>query len=92
MKREIITINEKTVTLSDSGNRTGNVTGNGIWMTAWEIAELFNVTTSAVNNAIKAIRKTDVLNDYEVASTSNWTTGCQPTCFRWKSSSPSPSG
>ncbi len=66
MKRGIITINEKTVTLSDSGNEMGNVTGNGIWMTAWEIAELFNVTTSAVNNAIKAIRKSDVLNDYEV--------------------------
>ncbi len=66
MKRGIITINEKTVTLSASGNGIGNVTGNGIWMTAWEIAELFNVTASAVNNAIKAIRKSDVLNDYEV--------------------------
>ncbi len=66
MKRGIITINEKTVTISASGNRTGNVTGNGIWMTAWEIAKLFNVTTSAVNSAIKAIRKSDVLNDYEV--------------------------
>ncbi len=66
MKRGIITIDEKTVTLSASGNGIGNVTGNGIWMTAWEIAELFNVTASAVNNAIKAIRKSDVLNDYEV--------------------------
>ncbi len=35
-------------------------------MTAWEIAELFNVTTSAINSAIRAIRKSDVLNDYEV--------------------------
>ncbi len=66
MKRRIITINEKTVTLSASGNEMGNVTGSWIWMTAWEIAELFNVTASAVNNAIKAIRKSDVLNDYEV--------------------------
>ncbi len=66
MKRGIITINEKTVTISASGNELGNVTGNGIWMTAWEIAELFNVTTSAVNSTIRAIRKSDVLNDYEV--------------------------
>lgn len=35
-------------------------------MTAWEIAELFNVTSSAVNNAIKTIRKSDVVNGYEV--------------------------
>lgn len=56
MKRGIITIDGHSVA----------VTGNEIWMTAWEIAELFNVTTSAVNNAIKAIRKSDVLNDYVV--------------------------
>jgi len=70
MKRGIITINGKTVTLSASGNGIGNGIGNEnsneIWMTAWEIVELFNVTSSAVNNAIKAIRKSDVLNDYEV--------------------------
>ena len=66
MKRGIITINGKTVTLSASGNGIGNENGNEIWMTAWEIAELFNVTSLAVNNAIKAIRKSDVLNDYEV--------------------------
>ena len=66
MKRGIITINGKTVTLSASGNGIGNENGNEIWMTAWEIAELFNVTSLAVNNAIKAIRKSDVLDDYEV--------------------------
>lgn len=56
MKRGIIKIDGHSVI----------VTGNEIWMTAWEIAELFNVTSSAVNNAIKAIRKSDVLNDYEI--------------------------
>lgn len=55
MKRNIIIIEERTV----------SVTGNEIWMTAWEIAELFNVTVTAVTGAIKAIRRTDVLNDYE---------------------------
>ena len=39
---------------------------NDVWMTAWEIGELFNVTTTAVNAAIRAILKTDVLNDFEV--------------------------
>lgn len=55
MKRNIIIIEERTVA----------VTGNEVWMTAWEIAELFNVTVTAVTGAIKAIRRTDVLNDYE---------------------------
>ena len=56
MKRDIIRIEDKTVT----------VTGNAVWMTAWEIAGLFNVTVTAASHAIKAVRKSDVLNDYEV--------------------------
>lgn len=35
-------------------------------MTAWEIGKLFNVTITAVNAAIRAILKTDVLNNFEV--------------------------
>ena len=56
MKRDIIIIEDKTV----------SVTGNEVWMTAGEIAEEFHATVPAVNAAIKAIRKSDVLNDYEV--------------------------
>ena len=56
MKRNIITIEGKSVT----------VNGNDVWMTAWEIGELFNVTTTAVNAAIRAILKMDALNDFEV--------------------------
>ena len=56
MKRDIIIIEDKTV----------SITGNEVWMTAGEIAEEFHATVPAVNAAIKAVRKSDVLNDYEV--------------------------
>ncbi len=68
MKRNIIKIEGKTVivTTAPTGNYIDNELGNGIWMTVWEIAEVFNVSGTAVVSAIKAIRKTDILNDYEV--------------------------
>ena len=53
MKRGIIIIENKTV----------SVTGNEVWMTATEIAGLFHAGVPAVNAAIKAVRKSDVLND-----------------------------
>ena len=56
MKRDIIIIEDKAV----------SVTGNEVWMTATEIAGLFHTTVPAVNAAIKAVRKSDVLNDYDV--------------------------
>lgn len=68
MKRNIIKIEGRSVIVSTApaGNYIGNELGNGIWMTVWEIAEAFSATGTAVNNAIKAIRKSDILNDYEV--------------------------
>ena len=56
MKRDIIIIDNKAV----------SVTGNDVWMAATEIAGLFHTTVPAVNAAIRAVRKSDVLNDYEV--------------------------
>ena len=56
MKRGIIIIEDKKV----------SVTGNEVWMTATEIAGLFHAGVPAVNAAIKAVRKSDVLNDYEI--------------------------
>ena len=68
MKRNIIKIEGKAVivTTALTGNYIGNELGIRIWMTVWEIAEAFNVSGTAVVSAIKAIRKTDILNDYEV--------------------------
>ena len=68
MKRNILKIEGRTVivTSAPTGNYIGNELGNGIWMTVWELADMFNVSGKAVNNVIKAIRKADVLNDYEV--------------------------
>lgn len=38
-----------------------------IWMTEAEIVELFGTTAGAVNAGIKAIIKSDTLNEYEVS-------------------------
>ena len=56
MKRDIIIIENKAV----------SVTGNDVWMTAGEIAGLFHTGVPAVNAAIKAVLKADMLSDYEV--------------------------
>ena len=66
MKRNIIKIESKAVIVTTAPTGNYNELGNGIWMTVWEIAEVFNVSGTAVVSAIKAIRKTDILNDYEV--------------------------
>lgn len=42
------------------------VTGENIWMTAAEIADLFNVCAAQVERAVRKLLKNDVLKDYEV--------------------------
>lgn len=37
-----------------------------IWMTVWEISELFNAPVSAIQKEIRTIRKSGILADYEV--------------------------
>lgn len=61
MKREIITIDEQ-------GGLNMPTDTAAIWMTITELAGLFDATVGAVNSAIKAIIKSDVLNDYEVCA------------------------
>ena len=56
MKRGIITNNGQGIHISDGE----------VWMTAWEIADLFYTTAGAINSRIKAILKTNVLKRYEV--------------------------
>lgn len=55
--------------------RRGSITNNGqgihisdgeVWMTAWEIADLFYTTVGAIKSRIKAILKTNILKEYEV--------------------------
>lgn len=58
--RRIIKIDE------DGNIRIAGDSAKEIWMTAWEMAELFNVTVSTVQKEIKAVRKSGVLTDYEV--------------------------
>ena len=56
MKRGIITNNGHGIHISDGE----------VWMTAWEIADLFYTTTGAINSRIKAMLKANILKGYEV--------------------------
>ena len=56
MKRGIITNNGQGIHISDGE----------VWMTAWEIADLFYTTTGVINSRIKAILKANILKEYEV--------------------------
>ena len=56
MKRGIITNNGHGIHISDGE----------VWMTAWEIADLFYTTVGSINSRLKAILKANVLKGYEV--------------------------
>ncbi|WP_174646177.1 lipofamily protein [Bacteroides sp. Marseille-P8574] len=56
MKRGIITNNGQGIHISDGE----------VWMTAWEIADLFYTTVGAITSRIKAILKANILKEYEV--------------------------
>lgn len=56
MKRGIITNNGHGIHISDGE----------VWMTAWEIANLFYTTVGAINSRIKAILKANIIKEYEV--------------------------
>ena len=56
MKRGIITNNRQVIHISDGE----------IWMTTWEIADLFYTMAGAIHAAIKRILKSNVLKSHEV--------------------------
>ena len=56
MKRGILTNNGQGIHISDGE----------VWITAWEIADLFYTTAGAINSRIKAILKANILKGYEV--------------------------
>lgn len=54
------------ITIDEQGRLKMPTDTAAIWMTEAELVELFGTTAGAVNSAIKAIIKSDALNDYEV--------------------------
>ena len=56
MKRGIITNNGQGIYIS----------AGEIWMTTWELADLFYTTAGAIHAAIKRILKTNILKSHEV--------------------------
>lgn len=56
MKRGIITNNGQGIHISDGE----------VWMTTWELADLFYTTAGAIYTAIKRILKSNVLKSHEV--------------------------
>ncbi|MDO5570335.1 MAG: RhuM protein [Bacteroidales bacterium] len=64
------------ITIDEADNLHLSESKAEVWMTAGELAELFHVTAAAVNSEIKSIRKTGVLNDYEVCKYISLEKGC----------------
>lgn len=56
MKRGIITNNGQGIHISDGE----------VWMTTWELADLFDTTARAIHAAIKRILKANILKSHEV--------------------------
>ena len=56
MKRGIITNNGHGIHISDGE----------VWMTVWEIADLFYTTVGSINSRLKAILKANALKKYDI--------------------------
>lgn len=52
-----------------------------IWMTAWEIAELFNAAVPSIQKEIRTLRKSGVLTDYEACKYIRMGNGCSADIF-----------
>lgn len=72
----------RTIKTDEDGNI--RIEGNPrmeVWMTAWEIAELFNTTVSSIRKEIRALRKSGVLTDYEACKYIRMENGCSADIF-----------
>ena len=49
--------------------KTFSVTGNNVWMTAGEIAEIFNTTATAVTRAIRAVLQSGLMKERDTVRT-----------------------
>lgn len=65
----------------DGNIRIAGDSAKEIWMTAWEMAELFNVPVSTIQKEIKAVRKSGILTDYEVCKYIRMENGCSADIF-----------
>lgn len=65
----------------DGNIRIAGDSAKEIWMTAWEMADLFNVTVSTIQKEIKAVRKSGVLTDYDVCKYIRMENGCSADIF-----------
>ena len=68
MKRGIITNNGHGIHISDGE----------VWMTVWEIADLFYTTVGSINSRLKAILKANVLKKYDICQCIKWKIGIVP--------------
>lgn len=67
-------------------DENGNIRMEGnprreVWMTASEIAGLFNLPCHTVQKAIKAVRKSGILTDYEACKYIRMENGCSADIF-----------
>ncbi|MBX9091788.1 MULTISPECIES: RhuM protein [Bacteroidaceae] len=72
----------RTIKTDENGNI--RIVGNPqkeIWMTAWEMSELFNVSVPAIQKEIRAIRKSGIYTDYEVCKYIRMENGCSADIF-----------
>lgn len=76
MERQVITIQEECVIYAP---HLGEV-----WMTAWEIAELFYVSGVTVKNTIKRIWKQGALRNLKPTDISSWIMAIRLMCITWK--------
>lgn len=77
-----ITAMRRIIKTDENGNI--RITGNPakeIWMTAWEMSELFNVSAPTIQKGIRAIRKSGIYTDYDVCKYIRMENGCSADIF-----------